>query len=295
VPLWLLLALPIPALAETAHVLPEGAAAIYSGLGAGTFATGSSGLDRDRQLRLRLDLYAAVSLGPSLQLSADLQGQHNRVLEDPTQGPCPAADDYCDPTTAFGESGVHLRRQVETRGPALTLGLGARSDAWNGETRGRWTNAGLASSSLVATLVVEHERDGTRPLTLVGWAHGVRVLGTSTDNGGHSPSSAVMGGASGATELGPASIELAVNGMTRLGGLEYGDAWVETWRPTDDRWAALRYRHLAARAKLSLPLGPLAGLHLSVGRVLLAANGPRDALDVSLGVHRYFPPSWSPS
>jgi hypothetical protein len=63
---------------------------------------------------------------------------------------------------------------------------------------------------------------------------------------------------------------------------------VETWRPQADRWAALRYREVAARAKLSIDLAEGTGLHVSAGRVFAAWSGPRDATDLSVGVHRYW-------
>ena len=100
--------------------------------------------------------------------------------------------------------------------------------------------------------------------------------------------------AHGALELsaraGKTTGQLGVSGMSRLAGVEYGPDYLDGYRLTVDRWASLRCRELRGEAKLSRALSDATGLHLTVGRVLVARNGPRDALDVSLGLHRYVAP-----
>lgn len=271
------------ALAETATTLDAGRAVVYSGLGLGSFATGSSGLDRDRQWRARVDLYGALGLAHRLQLSLDLPLMHTWVQPLPDRGPCPTASDYCDPVTTVGESGLHARYQVLHQPLDLSAGLGLRSDAWNAGTRDRWTNAGLGVTSLVGSLLAGR---GWGRFTATGWAHYALVFGRAVEvpDAPRLPADALVTGLAGQLAWRPATVELAITSFLRLGGVEYED-WVGVYSSTEDRWAALAYRDVAARLKLSLPLGEQSGLHLSAGRVLWADNGPRDALDLSAGLH----------
>ena len=87
---------------------------------------------------------------------------------------------------------------------------------------------------------------------------------------------------------GPVALQVGLTGFRRTGGVDYED-WVGVYSGVEDRWSALAYREVVARGKLSVPLAQEVGLHLSLSRVVLAANGPRDATDLSLGLHRYWP------
>jgi hypothetical protein len=280
------------ALAESAGTLPAGSAVAYGGLALGSFQYGSSGLIRDRQLRARADLYGAVGLTDRLQLSLDAPVMRTWVLELEDRGPCPTdgyEGDYCDPVTGVGEAGLHARYRVAS---GLVVGAGVRSDAWNAGTRQRWTNIGLGTTSLVGSLIVGRERER---LGVVGAAHYRLTLGRAVDAGLGEvslPGDTVAG----LVELrySPPQIRpefrLALSGMSRLWGVEYGPEYVDYYRLTPDRWASLAYRELKGAAQVSLPLEDHSGLHLSFSRVIVAANGPKDAMDLSLGFHRYFPP-----
>lgn len=276
------------ALAESPYVLPQGGATAYGGLGLSTFESGASGLPRDRQLRSRVDLYGAYGILDVLQLSADAPLVHNRVME-LGRAPCPTEDDYCDPVTSVGQAGMQLRLRLLARPITATLGLGLRSDAWNASTRGRWTNAGLGTTQGVASAVLGGD---AQRLGWVAHAHYARVAGREVEaaDGERLPADELLGGLAGRLHVQRSAVELELSGRTRLGGMEFGDAWFDALYPTEDRWAALAYREVAARAKLSLPLGEASGLHVSAGRVILAANGPRDTTDISVGVHRYWGP-----
>lgn len=272
------------ALAESAWLQPPGEGVAYAGLGFGTFAVGASGLPRDRQLRGRLDTYAAFGLKHGLQLSFDAPLVHNRVREQPSLGPCPAA--ACAPVSGAGEAGLHLRGPLWSGATRGVAGLGLRSDAWNQGTADRWTNAGLGATALVCSLVTE---GGRGPWAAGASAHYAAVFGrpSSIGDGGRWPADLVSGSTWIARQTGPLRIELALQGAARTGGLEYAD-WVQPYLTADDRWAALAWRALQAQLKGSMALGPRAGLHLGLSRVVAQANGPADLTDLSLGLHRSF-------
>lgn len=285
------LSLLAPARAESAGTLPAGSATIYGGAGIGTFRYGSSGLERDRQWRARADLYGAIGLGERLQLSLDGPLAVNWVQERSGVGPCPTdgyEGDYCDTTATAGEVGLHARYRL-TPGPGLAAELGLRSDAWNAGTRQRWTNAGLGTTSLVGGLIGgwSSSRWG-----LVGAARYRLTFGRIVDAGlgeVELPGDEVSGLVEVSYRPG-LSYTLGLGGVARLWGVEYGEEYVDYYRLTPDRWASLAWRALRAEVKVSAPLGETAGLHLAAGRVIAAANGPRDITDVSVGVHRWFPP-----
>jgi len=281
-----------PAAAESAGTLPAGAAVVYGGLGVGTFHYGSSGAIRDRQWRTRADLYGAYGVSDRLQLSLDGPFVVNGVQDDPAEGPCPTEGyegDYCDTTVSLGEIGLHARYRF-TDGPKLVAGLGVRTDAWNADTRQRWTNAGLGTTSLVGSLIGGHDWES---FGLVAAAHYRLTFGRVVDAGLGEvdlPGDEIVGQLEARVPAGPVELHASVGGVSRLAGVEYGDEYIDYYRLTEDRWASLRYRALRAEAKVSVPLGDFAGLHVAAGRVLIAANGPRDATDLSVGVHRYLPP-----
>lgn len=276
-----------PAAAETAGVLPKGAVVVYGGLGVGTFEYGSSGSIRDRQVRARADLYGAWGTGGRVQLSLDLPVVHAWVIEYPDRDPCPTSGDYCTPVTTIGESGVHARYLAVATPVRVAVGLGARTDAWNAGTRARWTNVGLGTTSLVGSALVSGEGGG---LGADGWASYALVFGREADVPGRPrlPADVLSGGVAGRLALGAAQFELAVTGWARLGGSEFAE-WNELYAGSDDPWAGLAYRELVVRGKTSFEVAPGLGVHLSLGRVVLAANGPKDATDVTIGLHRYWP------
>lgn len=285
------------AFADSATTLPGGSAVVYGGAGVNTFQYGSSGLIRDRQWRLRADFYGAVGLSERAQLSLDGPFVQTFVQDLGDRGPCPSdayEGDYCDPVTTAGEVGLTGRYALSRDTVKSVVELGVRTDAWNAGTRGRWTNAGLGTTSLVGGLLGEAHR--TWEGVDIGVVAGARyrlVAGRDVDAGlgaERLPGDAVHGVVELSARSGRTTGQLGLSGMSRLAGVEFGPDYVDYYRLTQDRWASLRYRELRGEAKLSRALSDNAGVHLTVGRVLVARNGPRDALDVSLGVHRYFPP-----
>lgn len=286
----LAVALAVVALADSARPLPAEGRVVYGGVGGGAFQYGASGRIRDPQVRGRIDTFAARGLGQGWELRGGVPLVRAGAVEDPLRGPCPGEGDYCATTTGVGEAWVGLRRGLVDRGWQALVEVGAFGDPWNAGTRGRWTNIGLGTGGGAAALVVGVEgAAGETRIGAVGSARYRLVVGRAH------PDSAVRlpaDDASGALELwaqrGRWRPEVAVSSLGRLGGLDYGDAWVRTWRPQADRWAALRYREVVGRVKLSIDLAEGTGLHVSAGRVLAAWSGPRDATDVGVGVHRYW-------
>jgi len=285
------------ACAESAHTLPGGAATVYAGAGLGTFQYGSSGLSRDRQWRARVDLYGAYGLSDRLQLSLDAPLVRNWVQDDPGEGPCPTGayeGDYCDPVTGAGEAGLHARYRLVQGPPRLVAGLGVRGDPWNAGTRGRWTNAGLGCVSAVASLIAGVDGSaGGVGLGAVANGHYRLTLGRAVDAGLGEvalPADEVSAALEGWAARDALRFGLGLGYVARLWGVEYGDDYVDHYRHVQDRWASLQYRALRGEARASWAIAEAAGLHLAAGRVLIAANGPKDALDVSLGMHRYFSP-----
>jgi hypothetical protein len=263
---------------------------LYGGLGVGSFEYGSSGLIRDRQVRGRVDTFAARGLGAAWELRGGLPLFRTGVIEDPGRGPCPGTDDYCAPTAGAGEAWVGLRRGLVDRGVQALVEVGAFGDPWNAGTRGRWTNIGQGTGGGAVALVVGGDtRLGDGRIGVVGVARHRLIVGRAhPDSAVRLPADELGGAVEVWAQRGRWRPELSVSSLGRLGGLDYGAEWVETWRPQADRWAALRYREVAARAKLSIDLAEGTGLHVSAGRVFAAWSGPRDATDLSVGVHRYW-------
>lgn len=276
--------------AESAFVAPGGTGLVAVGVGLSTFQHGSAGVIRDRQVRPRLDLYGAWGLGERWQVSADLPVVAAFVVEHPDRGPCPSDD--CAPLVTLGEAGVTGRLALWRDGVHLTAGLGLRTDAWNAGTRSRWTNAGQGVSSAVALLVAE--RTWGPGHAVVAWGAWQAVWGREVDPGtGVEPASVPSDGWGAAVEgrfrWGPLTLEGALTARGRAGGYAHEDWLQQGWSATEDRWGALAWRELAARAWGSWPAGEASSVVIGVGRVLVAANAPKDTWDVTIGVVRTLP------
>ncbi len=287
----MLLALLTFANAESADTLGRGDKVVYAGVGGSTFQYGSSGELRDRQGRARLDTYASMGLGPRFQLAVDLPLVRTGILIDHAdRPPCSQdrTDDWCAPVTTLGESGLHGRVRIGGGSRRGALDLGLRSDLWNAWQRARWTNAGQGATTLVSSGVFG-QKLGPADLTVYGRYGFVIGQAVELDSGltERLPYDWVAGGLQLGLPTGPVWSQASVTGWSRLGGEDFGASWTDTY-PSEWIWSGLAYRELRGELKTSAPLGQAAGLHVAVGRVLLAANGPRDAWDASVGVHRYW-------
>ena len=274
--------------AESASTLPAGGRVVYGGVGVTTFEYGSAAIIRDRQYRARLDLFAAAGLTERWELRAALPVFQTWVQEHADRGPCPSSSDYCDPTTGAGEAYLAVRRQLVSSSVKLAAEAGGFTDIWNAQTRSRWTNVGQGTWGGTAALLL----GGQLPAGTMGFVAQTRytlVVGRQVDGSeSRLPSDGLGGGIEGWAQRGKLRAELGLSGFTRLGGIPYGSEWVSEWLGSEDRWAALQYREIVARGKLSVSLSESTGLHISAGRVLWAWSGPKDALDVGVGVHKYW-------
>lgn len=245
-----------------------------------TFHYGSSGELRDRQLRMRLDLYGHVMRG-AWTLAFDAPVVHNRILDAPSTPPLPCSSDYCANVTSIGEATLQVRHATNDW---LTPMLAVRSDVWNAGTRGRWANAGQGSTSLVATLGLS-----LRP---GAWQISARpyyalVIGTPVETGAGVewlPPDHTGGSVGVARSLGWTWSELKVRGFTRLGGVDFGPEWTEIY-PSEWVWSGLRYGELRLEARTGVEVRGV-WVSTSVNRVVVQRNGPKDSWQFTLGVSR---------
>ena len=86
---------------------------------------------------------------------------------------------------------------------------------------------------------------------------------------------------------GPVGLELGVSRLERLSGVDWGDAGGFG----SDRWSVLRVGLTRLGAKASFSLSDTVGVHISGGGTLGARNAPPEAVDVGVGIHKYFAPN----
>ena len=299
----------LAARAESPGTLPGGAAVVYTGAGVTTFnrltQDGEVQL-RDREVRLRGDLYGSVGLTDRLQLSASAPLVASFVVDNPDELPCPGllqSEGYCDSYVTVGQGRAELRYGVRRGAPWLTLGAAADVDRWNHERRGQYNSAGSGRTVLEGLAVVGAETG------LGGWAVRGLVLGAYGRSLGPEVSSSVEAGsgqdpivvqAPGDTVRGSVevrghrdglAVELGGHVVQRLSGVDLDGDWVQDWFLTSqDRWNVLRYRGVAVSGKVSLELPGSSGLHVGAHRLVAVDNGASNTTDVSVGWHRYFAP-----
>ncbi len=278
--------------AEEAGVLPRGATVVYGGPAVMTYGTlqtgpGSGGGALDRGLIARLDLYGARALSDRVQLSAYVPVIYSTVIDDDTLGPCPTGQD-CTPIAGIGAAGLQIRVAAVTSPLLVTFALGVSSGAWNRDVRGRYTMVGEASTDLVPGVYLGRKgKFGGFDVAVVGFgAYAFRVTTYPNDVPVEAPPDDIRAGLELQVTRGPVSAMGGAYTLQRLGGSafrEYGGA--------QDQWAAADYDNVAIGGKISVGLPNSMGIHLGVSRVLWVNNGLSDAVDASLGVHKYFAPS----
>ncbi|RME22849.1 MAG: hypothetical protein D6798_14810 [Deltaproteobacteria bacterium] len=300
--------------AETARLLPDGSTVVYAGLGLSTSrklrygdgtTTDADGdpigdATLDRLVKPRIDLYAGHGVTPWLQVSARLPLVSAFALADGDTGPCPdqGPAGFCDPVVSVGEAGVEARFGAVTGDLSVTPALAVTSDIWNAGSRGRYTSTGDASVAVVPGLLLSYERDlGAWSIAVTGSGRFAWNVGRRTLDYGPAAPLAAPGDEFfevGEVTVGlPAPVALAVGieGVQRPSGVDWeGSYYSEYWVDNEDRWAVLRYQHVAVRGRLSVSAGDAMGLHLQGGRVVDVRNGPPDTWDFGIGWHRYFAP-----
>lgn len=295
--------------AESPGVLPKGAAVVYAGGGGTTFGTlrqttaagTTEVVDRDRELRPRLDLYGSLGLTEGLQLSASVPVVASWVADDPALLPCPdllQSEGYCESYVTVGQARADARYGLLRDGPQLTVGLAAEMDAWNAERRGQYNSAGSGRTAIEALVVTGGEVPAgdwrLGGLMLGAYAYSIAPSVTPTAGGPaiKAPGDHVRARVEGrAVSPGPLSFEVGVHAIQRLSGVDLDPAWVSDWFVSSlDRWNVLQYGAISVSGKVSVALPKDMGLHLGVARTVAVENGPADLTDVSLGWHRYFAP-----
>ena len=111
--------------AESPGVLPEGSQVVYTGAGVTTFnqmTQSGEVTTRDREVRIRGDLYGSVGLADRLQLSASVPAVVSFIADSPERLPCPGLlqdEGYCEPYVTAGQGRLDLRYQLLRRDSAV--------------------------------------------------------------------------------------------------------------------------------------------------------------------------------
>lgn len=285
----MLLFIAAEALAESAATFPAGGASLYAGMGVYSFRKLRIDSDPEqtdtlyRDVTARAELHGAVGATDRLMLSASLPLVYSTVLQPEicTGGPFP-----CAPILTVGTASLAARYQILDRGIDLTVGLTLSSSSWNARTRGHYNTVGEATTDLGPSLYIGDRYPlGAGGLSWVVSA-GYTLRNTFYDASGSSPDDDVRSAAEISGQAGPFMLTSGLSTYQRLGGIE-----VASLLGTDDRWAVADYDNVSAHAKLSIALRDTLGLHLSASHVLWVRNGPPDAFDLTVGLHRWFAPN----
>ncbi len=275
--------------ADSAAPLPDGGTAVYGGLAAYTwrklrFDTDpekDSTLDRD--LTFRLDLYASHGFTDRLSMNVSAPVVWSQVVDDPETNPCPNGPFPCEAVVTLGSLGVQARYAVLTGPVMISPALGLTSSSWNAATRGNYATVGEATTDVQPGLYIGGHAGSTFSFDwMVAGIYDYRTTFYAAQDG--APADDVRAFAELRGGMGIVAVTLGASTYQRFGGVV-----VASDLGTDDRWAITDYDNLAGTAKVSLALPENMGLHLSATRILWVRNGPPDAIDVSIGVHRWFP------
>lgn len=290
--------------AESAGVIPAGAGVLYSGAGVTTFnqmTQDGAVITRDREVRLRGDVYGALGLARRLQLSASVPVVASFMVDDSSRLPCPGLlqdEGYCETYVTAGQGRVDLRYQVLQRGANTTLGIAADVDNWNANRRGQFNSAGSGRTMLEALAVVggpladsgAWTLDG---LMLGGFGYFLAPDVTSADGSTtvKAPGDTVRASVELRAHRQGLAVEVGGHVVQRLSGVDLDSEWIDEWFPSSlDRWNVLHYRGISASGKVSLDLPNNSGVHIGVYRVVAVDNGASNTTDLTVGWHRYFAP-----
>lgn len=275
--------------AESAAPLPKDGTALYGGIAAYTWRklrfetdpANDSTLDRD--LTFRLDLYASHGFTDRLSMNASVPVVWSQVIDDPESNPCPNGPFPCEAVVTVASVGVQARYTV-VEGPVMVSpALGVTSSSWNAATRGYYATAGEATTDIQPALYVGGHAGSTFGFDWVlAGVYDYRTTFYAAQDG--APADDVRAFAEVRGSVGKVALSLAGSTYQRFGGVV-----VASDLGTDDRWAITDYDNVAGTAKVSLTLPHDMGLHLTATKILWVRNGPPDAVDVSIGVHRWLP------
>ena len=274
--------------AESAGTLPGRSSVLYAGPGVTTYGhlqTSGGVSDVPDAMQARLDIYTALGLTERVQLAAYLPLVYSMAFADACKG-------GCEPVIGVGHAGVQARVKALQDPLQLTAGLGVSSSAWLAPSRGRYTTVGEPTTDVQPALYVGRDvplGKASGGLVLFGmytWRLSTWDSALSED----APRDDVRGGVELHVTTGPVTVMAGAWTLQRLGGAQFDfedPLFVEAFA-TDERWAALDYDAVSVGGKLSVALPKDMGLHIALNRVAWVHNGPSDAMDVSLGVHKYF-------
>lgn len=281
-------------MAGSPWTLPEGATSLYAGLGASTFATGMSGLSRDRYVQARASAWVGRGITQRTQVEASLPLAWTGIVEDPDQGPCPTAGDYCKSSLAPGPLEIAGTTRLHDKTLPFALRYGLHTDVWNAGRRGRWTNPGQGTVAAVVDGLAEVASQPGEVRWVGGLSIGAVVPWPTPAEGADgtvqrwAPAPAVRGSLIGRFSTDGLALELGVMAQQRMWGERFGADWVSVWRPQIDRWRVTRWGELRPQAKVSVALPHAMGVHIGVSRSVWVTAGPPDLWDVSVGVHKYW-------
>ncbi|MFK7926624.1 MAG: hypothetical protein AB8H79_00430 [Myxococcota bacterium] len=283
--------MPTSAWAASPWTVPKGAASVYAGASVATFDVGMSGADRDRQLQLYAVGWAGYGLSDRTQLDLSTGIAHHRVLENPLLGPCPSTDDYCQATTGLSQIQVGLTRRLTGGNLPTAIRIGLSGDPWNRGQRGRWTNIGqgVVAGSLDGTVQMERSL-GKGQLTAALSGGGLAPLPRRASIGTEQRwviAPTARASLESAYTSGPVRLGVTLFAHQRLWGLPFGAEWVQSWRPSQDRWAVTRWGEVRPELKLSIEPADGWGIHVSASRPVWVQAGPTNLWNANLGVHRY--------
>jgi hypothetical protein len=266
-------------------------ASLYAGLG--LYSWRQLRIDADpgrtqtlyRNVTARAELYGSAGLTERLTVSFGLPLVYSRVLDDPELGACEGGLFPCAPILTVGTASLSARHELQLAGLQVAPGVVLLSSSWNARTRGYYNTVGEATTDVGPSLRLS-DRYGTERGSFSWTGSAIYTFRTTFfQASAGAPHDDVRAGLELEGQLRPVSLGAGLSTYQRLGGIE-----VASLLGTDDRWAVSDYDNVSAQGKLSVALREGLGLHLSVSRVLWVRNGPPDALDVSVGLNRWFAP-----
>lgn len=274
--------------AESPATLPAGSTTVYGGLGVSTWRWGMSGNRRDPAAIGRVDAFAAHGLSDRTELRGSLPLLASWIVDDPSLRPCPTTrGQYCDGVVAPGALDLGVRWRAVDTVFGWTLAAGVRGDPWLAPTRTRYLNVGQGVVGPTVGTIVGATGDhvGVVVASDLWGTPGRAVPGTDR----RAPAPTVTAALELQARTGPVWWSASTQLVHRLGGVDYGPAYLRDLYPTSERWGVVRFGQASVGLKASIAVSDMVGVHVAASRPYWTRNGPRDLTDGSVGVHRWIP------
>ena len=290
----MLVSLVMLAAAEPAAVMDKGALVAYAGVGATTYAwlnTGDEGgteqqREVTRALQSRLDLFGAWVPTDRLQLVLYAPVVYSTVLDTDEAAPCTGATGNCEAITTLGSTAIGARYQLLRGTFPINAGLSVASQAWNADVRRQYTMVGEATTDILPALNIGYRRTmgATRFMIDASASYAYRIPAVDdAEIPGKAPEDDIRASIDFGLASGPFEVHVSTSTLQRLGGTGF-----YAYGSSDDVWATVDYDAIGVGGKLSYGMANNMGVHLSISRTVWVHNGPVDATDGSLGVHKYW-------